>query len=302
MEKILTAEQVKEFEAITDYSKKLKWWQERFDIKLEVQSLPSSRLNHLGILEWHFDHISIYPKNNDEIKIFVEWYPNQMTPIDIRKNIEKDLAKWPKSEWKSYLEKGYNQELQCGFDSISSVWFSIGYNFEENIAEGVKLLYDGITKEQDRHKVVMDFFSGLFVKRLNKAVKEKKNNISDFEDILTKNQNFNLHPLDANSITASQYLFVDYFMVEKIGKPNSSMDDIAYYRSLVRKYGKTEEDFKKAIRRVKLIINDKMTPGQERGVRNDLKTVIKYFSQKEEAHSVKKVEEFSKRIGLNLFE
>lgn len=298
----LTPEQIKEFEAIADYSQKLKWWQERFDIRLEPQSFLSSRLNHLGIQEWYSGEISIYPKNKEEIKIFVDWYPNQATPIDVRKYIEQGLEKRPKSEWKNHLEKGYEWELQCGVDSLSGVWFSIGYNYEENIEEGARLLYEGITKERDKHQILMDFFSGLFVKRLKKAITEKKNNIADFEEIIAKNQDLNVKPLDNKPISTSQYLFIEYFIERKIGKPNPSMDAVVYYRGLVEKYGKTEEDYKKGIKRVSKIINGKMTKGQERNVRNDLKVVINYFEQRHQLDLAKLVEQFAQQIGVYLFE
>lgn len=107
---------------------------------------------------------------------------------------------------------------------------------------------------------------------------------------------------DVKSLSAAQYLLIEYFTEGKLGNNNPSVDNVIYYRYLAKKYGKNEESYKKALTRVNKIIDFRITDAQKRDVKNDLEAISNYFKQTNQSDLTKKVEDFAKRISLHLFE
>ncbi|AYQ31088.1 hypothetical protein [Runella sp. SP2] len=133
------------------------------------------------------------------------------------------------------------------------------------------------------------------ISRLYKMAQEG----SLFEEGSSKLSNVKL-PKGQNGLTAARFCFIEYFSEGKLNsEPNE--DKTKFYKRLSDKYGKTEEDFKKAIKRVNVIIDKNITESQKRYIKDDLKVVLEYFSNENCQAFKAKVEEFasSKKIYLN---
>lgn len=101
-----------------------------------------------------------------------------------------------------------------------------------------------------------------------------------------------LNTKSQNGLTAAQFCFIEYFSEGKLNsEPNE--DKTKFYKRLSDKYGKTEEDFKKAIKRVNGIIDKNITESQKRYIKDDLEVVIRYFDNNNQLKFKNRVVEFA---------
>lgn len=172
-------EQIREFEKITDYIKKLEWWKnQNLWPHFEAQSFPYQvpNLIHQGIYDWKIDKITVIPTTVEEVRILVDTYPNQFTEIEIR-----DLVVQKIETTTSIIEE-FTWELKCGEDSKKNPYFITGLRYHSNQEKESRMLLSYIQDpKRIPTKVLLDFFSGLFVKRLHietNEIEEIRNDLS----------------------------------------------------------------------------------------------------------------------------
>jgi hypothetical protein len=109
-----------------------------------------------------------------------------------------------------------------------------------------------------------------------------------------------------DELKPAQYVLVEYFIegrlrLEPVDEPK---DKTRRYMEMVEKYGKTEEDFKKAFRRIERIhgilkIPNRITSEQARSYKKDLMAVVKYFEREGRKDLAEKVQAKLDSVELN---
>ena len=164
----LTPEQIKEFEAITDYSEKLKWWQERFGYDLTP----------------HGQNMTIVPQSIEETKLLIDWYEegyaklvsNITYEFDIDKcehSFGEVLHKFSQEERIAFLSRRKSETEQYFSEYGTLVDIKIGITFEENPKLGLEKFFKSITNSPLPSATIQNFFNGRYNKR-------QLNIISDF--------------------------------------------------------------------------------------------------------------------------
>ncbi|MBB3836704.1 hypothetical protein FHS57_000686 [Runella defluvii] len=180
----------------------------------------------------------------------------------INAGLSKDLLLIDlKDQWTEHQRKANNLLLEQ-----RELEYSLEYNPDELVSvEHFRKELAPCQFDQIREQLYADFY--------NEVIKE----------LNTKSQ---------NGLTAAQFCFIEYFSEGKLNsEPNE--DKTKFYKRLSDKYEKTEEDFKKAIKRVNGIIDKNITESQKRYIKDDLEVVIKYFDNNNQLKFKNKVVEFA---------
>lgn len=157
----LTPEQIQEFEAITDYSQKLKWWQERFGYDLTPRS----------------PNMTIVPQSIEETKLLIDWYGENYSKrvststhrfdFDNWGNlIGQDLHKLSKEEKIEYLLRKKSDVEQFFTENGTLVDIRNGVKFEDNPQLGLKKFFKSIREGDNLNEKIWFFFVGHYNKRL----------------------------------------------------------------------------------------------------------------------------------------
>lgn len=99
------------------------------------------------------------------------------------------------------------------------------------------------------------------------------------------------------NLSAAQFLLIEYFSTGNIFRKQHE-DQTEVYERIIAKYVKTEDDYKKALKRVRTIIDNKITESQKYYLKIDLLAIIEYFDQQEQPATIKQIKDFAKERDI----
>lgn len=159
----LTPEQIKEFEIITDYSQKLKWWQERFEYDLTPRG----------------QNMTIVPQSIEETKLLIDWYEEYFTSINPEFSVIrfKILLQTQLSSLATIEDRINNLSERIKYyddywlNNLHIIAIRIGSEFESTSKNSTRDLLDLFISPNIKN-VITDFFNGYYIQRLKRYTSE----------------------------------------------------------------------------------------------------------------------------------